>query len=175
MALTPIIHNKVKRCVIIGNGPSRRLTDLYSIPHTTFGCNQIYREFQPNYLLAQDREVLHQMKMDAVLEPVYVPQLSYRQFKDNTHTQIHDMRELRLPNTRMNSWLTGEQAMVMAAQLGFTHIDLLGFDGGTDSLYRDPQANPQPHRERYTRTFKIILEYFPKIKITVDQYFTSRG
>lgn len=175
MALTPIPQNKTRRCVIIGNGPSRRLTDLYSIPHTTFGCNQIYREFQPNYLLAQDNRVLHEMKMDALLEPVYVPQLSYRQFKNNSHTQIHDMRELRLPHIRMNSWLTGEQAIVMAAQLGFNHIDLLGFDGGRESLYRDPQDNAQPHRERYIKTFKIIQEYFPKIKITVDQYFTSRG
>ena len=163
------------RCVIIGNGPSRKLTPLEQIDCTTFGCNQIYQDFQPDYLLAQDKEVIHQMQVDNVIQPVYVPQSSYRIFRDNTYTQLHDMKEIRFPYVRMNSWLSGEQAMVLAAQLGYVRIDLIGFDGGPESIYREPQAHAQPHRERYTRTLKIIQEYYPKIQITVDDYFTSRG
>jgi len=170
-----ITQELLVRCVIIGNGPSRHLTPLEQINCTTFGCNQLYKEYQPNYLLAQDKEVIHQMQLDGVTETVYVPQHSYRIFKDSTYTQLHDMREIRFPHVRMNSWLTGEQAMVLAAQLGYVRIDLIGFDGGPESIYRKPQRQAQPHRERYTRTLRMIQEYFPKIKITVDQYFTSRG
>lgn len=173
--LKPIDPEKIKRCVIIGNGPSRRLTPLDQIKWPTFGCNQIYRDYQPDYLLAQDKAVLHQMQQDGVIQPVYVPQSSYRRHRHSTYTQLHDMRELKFPHTRMNSWLTGEQAIVMAAQLGFNRIDLVAFDGGPESIYREPQKQAQPHRERYQRTLRTIQEYFPHIKITVDQYFTSRG
>jgi hypothetical protein len=115
------------------------------------------------------------MQRDHVTEPVYVAQESYRRYHSSTETQLHDMREIRFPHVRMNSWLTGEQAIVLAAQLGFTRIDLIGFDGGVESIYRQPQDNAQPHRQRYQKNFKTIQEYYPRILITVDQYFTSRG
>jgi hypothetical protein len=175
LVLQPIDPNKIKRCVIIGNGPSRHLVPLDQIAWPTFGCNQIYQDYQPDYLLAQDREVIHQMQKDHVTEPVYVAQHQYRKYSTSTFTQLHDMREIKFPHVRMNSWLTGEQAMVLAAQLGFTRMDLVGFDGGPESIYREPQRQAQPHRERYQRTLQTIKEYFPHIKITVDQYFTSRG
>ena len=173
--MRPIDPREIKRCVVIGNGPSRKLTPLEQIKWPTFGCNQIYRDFLPDYLLAQDKNVLHQMQIDGVTEPVYVAQSSYRLHSTNTWTELHDMRELRFPYTRMNSWLTGEQAIVLAAQLGFTYVDLLAFDGGNESIYREPQKHPQPHKERYQRTLSLIREYYPNINITVDQYFTSRG
>jgi hypothetical protein len=166
--LTPIDPNKIKRCVIIGNGLSRKLMPLDQIPWPTFGCNQIYREFQPDYLLAQDRNVLIGMRKDGVTEPVWVPHHSYRRFSTDTQTQIHDMREIRFPHVRMNSWLTGEQAIVLAAQLGFTRMDLIGFDGGTESMYREPQGTEQPSITRYLDTFKKILEYYPKIRINIS-------
>ena len=175
LVLKPIDPEKIKRCVIIGNGPSRHLVPLDQIAWPTFGCNQIYQDYQPDYLLAQDKEVLHQMQKDHVTEPVYVAQESYRRHCSDTRTLLHDMREIRFPHVRMNSWLTGEQAIVLAAQLGFIRIDLIGFDGGVESIYRQPQDTAQPHRDRYQRNFKIIQEYYPRILITVDQYFTSRG
>ena len=173
--LRPIDPREIQRCVILGNGPSRHLVPLDSIPWPTFGCNQIYLDYQPTYLLAQDREVIHQMQKDHVTEPVYVAQHQYRKYSTSSFTQLHDMRELRFPHTRMNSWLTGEQAIVMAAQLGFTRMDLVGFDGGPESIYRGAQRQAQPHRDRYARTLKTLQEYFPKIRITVDRHFTSRG
>ena len=166
--LQPIDPNKIKRCVIIGNGLSRKLMPLDQIAWPTFGCNQIYREFQPDYLLAQDRGVLMEMRRDGVTEPVYVAQESYRRFSTSTETQLHDMREIKFPHVRMNSWLTGEQAIVLAAQLGFTRIDLIGFDGGVESMYREPQGTQQPSIDRYLTNFKKILEYYPKIRINIS-------
>lgn len=155
------------RCVIIGNGPSRLGLRLDEIPHTTFGCNEIYRDFRVDYLLAQDKEVLHRMQQDGIDQPVYVAQSSYRLHKHNTYTQLPDMREIRFPYTRMSSWLTGEQAIVLAAQLGYTHIDLIGFDGGVESIYRPDQTHAQPTRQRYEKTIPTILEYYPDLSINM--------
>ena len=46
------------------------------------------------------------------------------------------LKDIRFPYFRMNSWLTGEIAIVLAAQLGFKDINVIGFDGGHKSLYR---------------------------------------
>ena len=56
--MRPVDPREINRCVVIGNGPSRKLTPLEQIKWPTFGCNQIYKDFQPNYLLAQDKAVL---------------------------------------------------------------------------------------------------------------------
>lgn len=41
---------------VIGNGPSRKQFDLDTIHHTmyTYGCNALYRDFLPNYLVSMD-------------------------------------------------------------------------------------------------------------------------
>jgi uncharacterized Rossmann fold enzyme len=57
---------------------------------------------------------------------------------------------------------------VLAAQLGFTRIDLIGFDGGVESMYREPQGTQQPSIDRYLTNFKKILEYYPKIRINIS-------
>ena len=121
------------QCTIIGNGHSRKKHALNDIDHTTFGCNQIYKEYNPTYLIAKDKRVLEQMSKDSV-KKVYLPMMSYRAHRHDSTITIPEMIEIRFPYFRMNSWLTGEIAIVLAAQLGFTDIDVIGFDGGPDSI-----------------------------------------
>ena len=163
-----ITQRSLVRCVIIGNGPSRLRFRLEDIPYTTFGCNEIYRDFRVDYLLAQDKEVLHRMQQDNIDQPVYVAQSSYRLHRDNTYTQLPDMRQIRFPYTRMSSWLTGEQAIVLAAQLKYKIIDLIGFDGGVQSIYRKDQTHAQPTLHRYNKTIPKILEYYPNLTINIS-------
>lgn len=40
--------------VVIGNGPSRERVNLEKIPFPTIGCNALYRDFEPNLLIAAD-------------------------------------------------------------------------------------------------------------------------
>jgi len=42
---------------IIGNGPSRRGVDLASLEGTTYGCNALYRDFAPDFLVAVDKKM----------------------------------------------------------------------------------------------------------------------
>lgn len=157
-----------RECAIIGNGPSRQRYRLEDITVTTFGCNEIYRDFRVDYLLAQDRKVLHAMQKDNIDQTVYVPQHSYRIHSNNTYTQLPDMQEIQFPYVRMNSWLSGEQAIVLAAQMGFKRMACIGFDGGVKSIYRPDQKHAQPTMDRYERTFTKILEYYPDITINID-------
>lgn len=151
-------------CVIIGNGPSRQLHDITSIKLPTFGCNQIYRDHQPTYLLAQDRKILNQMQTDGITCPVYVPYMVWRRYSTDTHTQLPDMRPIK---TKMitKKYLTGEWCVILASQLGFKHCLLLGFDGGVASIYRQDYTHAQPTQERYAKTLQQITEEY-KIKLS---------
>ena len=46
---------------IIGNGPSRKGIDLHELDGTTFGCNALYRDFAPSYLLSGDAGVIKEI------------------------------------------------------------------------------------------------------------------
>ena len=46
---------------IIGNGPSRKGIDLEELEGTTFGCNALYRDFTPDYLVSGDAGVIKEI------------------------------------------------------------------------------------------------------------------
>ena len=49
--------------VVIGNGKSRQHMDLQEIKNKawTFGCNALYRDFDPDFLLSIDPHVTHEI------------------------------------------------------------------------------------------------------------------
>ena len=46
---------------IIGNGPSRKQVKLDELEGTTFGCNAVYRDFTPDYLVSGDAGVIREI------------------------------------------------------------------------------------------------------------------
>ena len=46
---------------IIGNGPSRKQVKLNELEGTTFGCNALYRDFKPDYLVSGDAGVIKEI------------------------------------------------------------------------------------------------------------------
>ena len=46
---------------IIGNGPSRKELHLSELEGTTFGCNAIYRDFTPDYLIGGDATIIKEI------------------------------------------------------------------------------------------------------------------
>jgi len=46
---------------IIGNGPSRAEFYLSELEGTTFGCNALHRDFQPDYLLSGDAAIIKEI------------------------------------------------------------------------------------------------------------------
>ena len=46
---------------IIGNGPSRKGLDLDTLDGTTFGCNALYRDYSPDYLVSGDSTIIKEI------------------------------------------------------------------------------------------------------------------
>jgi hypothetical protein len=157
----------VQDCVIIGNGASRLKYNLDLITVPKFGCNTIYRTDCVDYLVAQDMPVLQRMSDECVDQPIWVSDRMHRRL--GTSWQGLTLHSIHMPYIRMNQWFSGEQAMVLAAQLGFKILLLIGFDGGTHSLTRDTAMHDDlaPTAQRYSKTFTTILEYYPDIKINI--------
>jgi len=48
---------------VIGNGPSRKTLSLETIGSkmTTYGCNALYRDYMPNYLVSMDYDMVKEI------------------------------------------------------------------------------------------------------------------
>ena len=106
---------------VVGNGTSRfpiQLEKLKSIGKI-YGCNALYREFTPDYLIAVDtRMVIEISKQGYQLQhPVYTnPNRSYQKIEG-----------LNLFNPS-KGWSSGPTAMWLASQHTYDTIYILGFD-----------------------------------------------
>jgi len=175
-----IPHNKdtsriLMHCVIIGNGPSRRSHDLRSITLPTFGCNTVYRYYQPTFLVAQDPQILQQMSQDQV-HTVFVPRARRRPHAGDLNIANIQIME-SLPDQHFKLMLSGEWCMVLAARLGFTHLHMIGFDGGPEHADRGKTASNQTLEwcestlNRYEIFEKDLVKHFPWLQITHDEHF----
>lgn len=119
MDMTTLNHSKA---LIIGNGASRKSLNLESLRNkgTIFGCNALYRDFEPDYLVAIDDKIIKE------IEESYA----------NLNTCIFPPEEERYeppgvyglksgPTPRSNA---GMVAMQQAVQMGFRELHCFGFD-----------------------------------------------
>lgn len=153
-------------CRIIGNGPGRRQWILKNFTHITFGCNQIYRDYLPTFLIAQDRAVLEQMGRDGV-RTVFVPQDRLRQYGT---CGIPNVQPIAYPERGNQVLLSGHWAMLLAARLGFTRLECIGFDLGPESIYRDlTETNTAEHyqctADREQQFLRQMQDLFPDVDI----------
>ena len=106
---------------VIGNGTSRFPIQLEKLKPLgkIYGCNALYREFTPDYLIAVDtRMVIEISKQGYQLQhPVYTnPNRSYQKIEG-----------LNLFNPS-KGWSSGPTAMWLASQHTYDTIYILGFD-----------------------------------------------
>lgn len=129
------------RCVIIGNGPSLRDTDLNLLRgEMTFGLNRIYLMFEElgfetKYHVVVNDLVVEQCAADfrAIRAPLFTTQ-SNRQFLDGAENTAY-LTELAGPRFVKDSshgvWVGGTVtyvAMQLAYYMGFTEVVLVGVD-----------------------------------------------
>lgn len=125
----------MKRVFIIGNGPSRKAIDLESLrPHgIIWGCNALYRDFAPDYLLVIDKkmqqEVInakyhenHKVLFKETGKSPHIPE----------HTNIYKFNNrISSPNN------SGVASIYFALKRGFREIYLIGFD------FENPNKNTE--------------------------------
>lgn len=112
-----------KKAVIIGNGVSRKSFDLNILKNKepqTYGCNALYRDFAPDFLIAIGKDIAKEIRIKG-----YAADHVVYSTPDNI---------LNYPNTfhlipQNPSWNAGALAAYLACFDGNSTIYLLGHDG----------------------------------------------
>ncbi len=133
---------------VIGNGPSRLQFDLNKIAETmtTYGCNALYRDYIPHYLISMDYNMVKEILDNKI------------HHKTSFHTQ-HDNRvdKLQSEGEPINFFWgfsetndSGNSALRLALQQDNTTVYIIGFDyndGGSNlpNVYSNTTNYPRSH------------------------------
>lgn len=106
---------------VLGNGTSRKSINLKNIhPYgKIYGCNALYREYEPDYLVAVD------VKM--VLEINSAGFQHQHQVWTNPNKTYHKIKNLNFFHPS-KGWSSGPTALWLASQHGYDKVFILGFD-----------------------------------------------
>lgn len=106
---------------VVGNGTSRRLIDLHPLKNIgqIYGCNALYREFEPDHLVAVDAKM--------ILEIAKTGWQKTHKVYTNHNKMFADIQNLKILNPS-KGWSSGPTALDLATEHGNETIYILGFD-----------------------------------------------
>lgn len=109
------------RSFVLGNGRSRlevKLTDLKK-HGTIYGCNALYRDFEPDYLIAVDPKMIIE-----ICQTDY--QLTHEVWTNpnNSYKNLKNLKFFKNPR----GWSSGPTALYKSCIDGYKEIYILGFD-----------------------------------------------
>lgn len=106
---------------VVGNGVSRKSINLESLKEygKVYGCNALYRDFDPDLLVAVDTKMIVEINKSKVQHriPVWT----------NPNKSYSNISGLNFFNPS-KGWSSGPTALCKASDDGFTEIYILGFD-----------------------------------------------
>jgi len=158
-----------KPAFIIGNGQTRQGFNLETLrgKGTTYGCNAVYRDFIPDYLVSLDRHISQEIAENYDLEnrPAYSININQKRYSD---------KFVLVPrNPTMN---TGATATHIARFDGHTHIYLLGFDSyntdpnRTNNMYVNTNAYAKEEEiyeyDLWTRQMVTLFTKYSDVQFT---------
>jgi len=154
-----------KDAYIIGNGESRIDFDLYSLPQDTYGCNALYRDYEPDYLVVVDEHMYKEILENNYSEKniVYTNRRNIKKHGGSSHLIPHNPHKG-----------AGTTAMHIAIMDGHTHLYCIGFDcdkdGPNANVYKDtPCYNDSKtivHQTVWGRQIYQMIVSHPHIKWT---------
>lgn len=114
-----ITKDSTSRAFIIGNGKTREGFDLEQLRlhGTIYGCNALYRDFTPDYLVAIDEAITQEIRESDFPEDKFIHPDFEEQFE---HPEFNPFSRFR-SNAGMN-------AMIEALKHGKRELICLGFD-----------------------------------------------
>ena len=149
----------MSRAFIIGNGKSREDFDLEQLrAHgKIYGCNALYRDFEPDYLIAIDTAITEEIQASSFPKEKFINPIMEEQFE---HPEFNPFTRLR-SNAGMN-------AMIEAIRKKHDVLYCLGFDFvlkgqiSTDNIYRNTENyGPETHASQADNYYRIkYLEWF---------------
>ena len=120
---------------VLGNGTSRSKLNLNEIKTrgTVYGCNALYREFEPDYLVAVDTKMVNEIIATGWHKDHQVWTNPNKGITAKSHVNFFSPHK---------GWSSGPTALWMASQQGFSEIYIFGFDyqgveGKFNNVYAD--------------------------------------
>lgn len=121
--------------IVIGNGESRISLDIgsYWDKVTLIGCNAIHRDIKVNHLVCCDHRMVRESVNNKKISSIYTRPRYYKDF----YKVLQKEKVKNLPDIPYNGslkpdqaehWGSGPYAVLLAAELNFKDILLVGFD-----------------------------------------------
>lgn len=106
---------------VVGNGTSRRTIDLHPLKNIgpIYGCNALYREFEPDHLIAVDAKMILEIAKKGW-------QKTHKVYTNHNKT-FKDIENLKILNPS-KGWSSGPTALDLATEHGNEIMYILGFD-----------------------------------------------
>lgn len=156
-------HPQPNIAFVLGNGKSRLAIESSNTKKagTVFACNAVYREFEPDYLIAVDVKMINE-----IVESGYH---RTHEVWTNPNKTIKNSANLNFFKPH-RGWSSGPTALWLAASKGYSEVYILGFDyegvkGKVNNVYADTR-NYRSSRDTATyygnwlnQTYNIIKEY----------------
>jgi len=115
-----------KIAFVLGNGLSRLDFDITKLHKfgTVIGCNRIYDDLLPDYIVSVDRAMIDIILESGVdhLTKVFIDHRQYHQYY--SHIKTLSMIDAQVPDIIGS----GDLACMLACMLEHTHVYLIGFD-----------------------------------------------
>ena len=128
-------HNNT--AFVLGNGVSRKGLDLTFLRQhgTIYGCNALYREFNPDHLIAVDAKMVKEIALTDYIK--------HNKVWTNPNHSVRDIKDINYLNPHLG-WSSGPTALWLAANHGHNEIyifgfDYLGIDGKLNNVYADTE------------------------------------
>jgi hypothetical protein len=136
-----------KDAFIIGNGESRIGFDLYNLPQDTYGCNALYRDYEPDYLIVVD-----QFMYKEIIQNEY--DQKYTVYTNRNNIKKYGGSSNLIPENPHKG--AGTTAMHIAIHDGHTRLFCIGFDCAEDgpniNVYKD---TPCYHKSKTTANLSL--------------------
>jgi hypothetical protein len=148
---------------VLGNGRSRLNADLNVLQTygTIYGCNALYREFEPDHLIAVDVKMINEIIASGYHRTHSV--------WTNPNKGVSTKNNINFFSPH-KGWSSGPTALWLAAQQGYKKIYILGFDyqgllGKFNNVYADTFNYKKSadaatfHGNWLSQTDKVVKEY----------------
>lgn len=121
--------------LVIGNGKSRLQFDLQQLQElfTTYGCNALYRDFIPDYLISMDFAMVHE-----ILESkVHYKTKFYTQYDSKVANRIKNGEPIYYAT--QDKWIgdSGSGALRLACMNKHSIVYMIGFDYTDNNKHQD--------------------------------------
>ena len=171
----------MKQALVIGNGTSRLKFDLYELKKhfVTYGCNALYRDFIPDYLISMDSHMVSEI----INSRVHYRLKFYTQHMNDWDMLAGIGEPINFVKTYVATPDSGTAAIELASSHGYNTIFLLGFDynfgkinnvySGTINYHNKTYSTPIIQDEKWrSRLHNIVkshtdIDYF---RVTDEDY-----